>query len=358
VEGVSLLVFLLHLLAQSGFYNLPVWGQRLGEAEKVPDLQREGRSERQVESTQDPLTRLAQSLARDDGAEIESPGAIDFYRAYALESMGRLEEAVAAYGQCQPGPLDGSATRYAALAAFRQGLLLSQQSRWAEAEPRLHRSISLCRAVPLPALHLSAASLLVRLYQTSGYSAKALHWVTEVVHIARGLGDEPTQARALDTAGDLHKALAQPERALQCYEQSLDLFGKLGNVGAALVAKLDIGALHQANGRWDAAAAWYRACLRDAEESGRTADQAAILYELACLHIHMDEARVAAHLLLRDMALYREMRHVRGADRAGRTLLGLGVWMHRRLTANRLTFRDIERGSATKDNDEDKGDKE
>jgi tetratricopeptide (TPR) repeat protein len=244
------------------------------------------------------------------------------------------------------------------LASFRQGLLLSQQSRWAEAEPRLQSSIILARAVGLHGLQVSAGSLLVRLYRATGRRAKALDCVDEVLEVARGLGNESTQASALDAAGDLCRGLAQSERALQSYEQSLDLFRKLDNREWALVAKLDIGGLYQACGRWDKAAAWYRACLRDAEESGTTAHQAAILYELACLHIHKGEAHMAARLLLSDMALYRQMRHGKGADRAGRTLLGLGVSMHHRLTSDRLTFRDIERGSATKDDDKDGGDKE
>jgi tetratricopeptide (TPR) repeat protein len=349
----GLIIALLLLLAAQSKWLLPSPLRRKeSKGEQVPATQPEG----SVEPAADALTRLAQSMARDDGADTRNRDAIRFYTAYALESMGRLEEAVVAYEQCQPDAAGGPTTRYAALASFRQGLLLSQLSRWAEAESHLHRSIALARAVPLPSIQLGAATLLVRIYRSTDRRAKALDSIDNVLQIARVLGDESTQAHALDAAGDLHKALEQPERALRSYEQSLDLFRKLGNAEAALISKLDIGALYQASGKWDAAAAWYRACLRDAEQSERMADQAAILYELGCLHIHKDEARVAAHLLLRDMALYRQMRHAQGADRAGRTLMGLGVWMHRRLTADRLTFRDIERGSAAKDNgdEEDK----
>ncbi len=347
-----IIVLLLLLAAQGKWLFPPPRGRKSSQGEQVP----EKRPHSRVGSAEDPLTRLARSLARDDGVRIESPDALCFYKAYALESMGRVEEALAAYGQCRPGPMESSATRYAALACFRQGLLLSQLSRWAEAERRLQRSLALARAVPLPNLQVSAGSLLVRVYRASGRPAQALDSIEAVLEIARLLGDESTQAHALDAAGDLQRALAQPERALQSYEQSLDLFRKLGKAEAALVTRLDIGALYQAEGQWDTAAAWYRACLRDAEESERIADQAAILYELACLRIHRDEPRIAAHLLLRDMALYRQMQHAQGADRAGRTLLGLGVWMQRRLTANQLTFRDIERGTAKKGGDE--GDKE
>jgi len=353
MDMVGLIIALLLLIAIQRRWLLPSpLGGKRSEGEQLPEIQHEG----PVEPARDALTRLAQSLARDEGANTKSAHAIRFYRAYALESLGRLEKAIVAYEQCQRDSLAGPATRYAALASFRQGLLLSRLSRWAEAEPCLQRSIALSRAVPLPAIQLSAAGLLVRLYRSTGRRAEALDAIDKVLEIARLIGDEPTQAHALDAAGDLNKALAQPQRALRSYEQSFDLFRKLGNAEGTLVAKLDIGALYQAQGEWDEAAAWYRACLRDAEESERIVDQAAILYELGCLHIHKDQPRIAAHLLLRDMALYRQMGHAQGTDRAGRTLMGLGVWMHRRLTADRLTFRDIERGSAGTNNgdEEDK----
>jgi tetratricopeptide (TPR) repeat protein len=236
--------------------------------------------------------------------------------------------------------------------------LLSQQSRWVEAEPRLRSAIVLAKAMRLHGLRVSASSLLFRRYRATGRRGRALGCLKETLRAARALGNESVQASALDAAGDLHRGLAQPEQALQSYEQSLDLFRKLDNREWALVAKLDIGALHQACGRWDKAIVWYEACLRDAEATDTAADQAAILYELACLHIHKGEAHKAAQLLLRDMALYRQMRHTKGADRVGRTLLGLGVAMHHRLTADRLTFRDVERGSAANDDDQDGGEKE
>jgi tetratricopeptide (TPR) repeat protein len=355
VDTFSLIVMILLLIAaQSKWLWPPVWGGGQKEDEQVP----ESAPESHVESAQDPLTQLARSLARDDGADTGSAAAICFYRAFALEWMGRLEQALEAYEECQHVPTSDTAARYAALAAFRQGLLLSRQGRWAEAEPCLQSSIGLARAVPLPNLQLSAVTVLMRMNRAAGRPGRALHYTGQMLELAQSLGDEPTQARAFDAAGDLQRGIAQTQNALQSYEQSLDLHRKLSNAEGTLVTQLDIGSLYQACGEWDTAAAWYRACLRDAEESESIADQAAILYELACLHIHKGQASIAAHLLLRDMALYRKMRHRKGADRAGRTLMGLGVWMHHRLTANRLTFRDIERGSATKDEDEDEEDEE
>jgi len=351
MEGINLYAFLVHLLAQSGL-DPGRLGQHLGDAFRR--LKRPAREE----SAQDPLTQLARSLAREDGADVGSPAALRFYKAYALESMGRVQEALVAYDQCQREPTDATVARYSALAGFRQGLLFSRQLRWGQAERCLKHCIRLAQAVPLPSLELSATSMLVRICRTMGRHAEALGRLERALAIARLLGDEAAQAQAYDVAGDLYRAAANYHRALQSYEQSLDLFRKLGNAEGALVTQLDIGALYQASGSWEKAGAWYRACLREAEESGRTVDQAAVLYELACLHIHKGEARKAAQMLLRDMSLYRQIRDARGADRAGRMLLGLGVWMQRRLTENQLTFRDIERGSAQEDDQDEEPDEE
>jgi hypothetical protein len=46
------------------------------------------------------------------------------------------------------------------------------------------------------------------------------------------------------------------------------------------------------------------------------------------------------------MSLFRQTEDHQGLDEVGRTLMGLSILMHRRMTATRLTFRDIERGSA------------
>lgn len=271
---------------------------------------------------------------------------LHFYKGYALEQMRQVEPALSAYAACQASEAGPSLRRYRPLAAFRRGYLLAQVERWEEAERQLRASIKDASRIPLPGLHLSALRILLRVYQATSHYAQALECVHEALSLTHDLEDESAEALILDTAGDVHLALGQPEQALRKYEQSLDLFRKLGHVETALVVKRDIGALYQACGEWDKAFAWFEACLQEAEHAQDLAGQARIVYDIACLHIHRGELDAAAGLLLRSMGLFRQVQDREGADQVGRTLIGLGVWMHRQATADRMTFRDIERGSA------------
>jgi tetratricopeptide (TPR) repeat protein len=272
---------------------------------------------------------------------------LHFYRGYALEQMQQVEEALSAYAACQAKDAGPSLQRYKPLAAFRRGYLLAQLERWDDAERELRESIKGSSRIPLPKLHLSALRILLRVCQATSRHAQALEWAQEALRLTHDLGDESVQALILDTAGDVHLALGQAEQALRKYERSLDLFRKLGHADTALVVKRDIGALYQACGEWDKAFAWFQACLREAEHAQDLAGQARIVYDIACLRVHRGELDAAAGLLQRSIGLFRQARDAAGADQVGRTLIGLGVWMHRQATADQMTFRDIERGSAT-----------
>jgi hypothetical protein len=64
------------------------------------------------------------------------------------------------------------------------------------------------------------------------------------------------------------------------------------------------------------------------------------------MHIHTGELQQAAGYLQRSLGLYRQAEDRAGADLVGRTLVGLGILLHRDATAGWLTFADIKRGSA------------
>jgi tetratricopeptide (TPR) repeat protein len=269
-----------------------------------------------------------------------------FYKGYALEQMQQFEQALSAYAACQASKAGPSLRKYRPLAAFRQGYLLAHLERWKEAERKLQQSIKDARRVPLPRVQLSALRILLRVHQATHRYARALRCAQEALPLTHNLGDESEEALLLDTAGDIHLALGESEQALRKYEQSLDLFRKLGHVDTALVVMRDIGALYQACGEWDKAFAWFEACLQEAEHAQNLAGQAPIVYDMACLHVNRGDLDAAAGLLLRSMGLYRQAQDRSGADQVGRTLIGLGVRMHRQATSGQMTFRDIERGSA------------
>ena len=269
-----------------------------------------------------------------------------FYKGYALEHMLQFEQAVCAYAASQASEVRRPHPKYRALATFRQGYLLARLERWENAEQKLQESIEETSRVPLPGLRLSALRILLGVCQATRRYAQAVHWAQEAMRLAHSLGDEPAEALLHDLAGDACLALGQWEEALRRYEQSLDLFRKLGLAHDELMVKQDIGRLYQVCGDWDKAFAWLRACLSEEERAQNMASQARICYDLACLHIGKGELNEAGSLLQRSMGSFRQVQDKAGTDQVGRTLMGLGILMHRQATAGQLTFRDVERGSA------------
>jgi tetratricopeptide (TPR) repeat protein len=198
-------------------------------------------------------------------------------------------------------------------------------------------------------VRLSALRILLRIYQTKQRYAEAILCVLSALRVARDLKDEPSEASILDIAGDVYLAMGDRENALSSYEQSLDLYQRLGAGWAGLVVKQDIGRLYQAHGEWDAARTWLQACLLEEERAGQVVREARLCYELACLHTAQGELDLAAGLLYRSRTLFRRVQDKRNADQVGRTLMGLGVLMYRQATAGQMTFQDIQRGVAQPD---------
>lgn len=289
---------------------------------------------------------------------------LHFRKGYALEQMRRVDQALAEYAACRAsaegrsapsaGPNGGGRSERGSalsettcLALFRQGYVLTRLGRWQRAEEKLRQCIQETQRVSVPKLRLSALRVLLGLYQTTQRYAQAAQSVQEALQVARGLGDRMAEASLLDTAGDVAAAQNRPEDALCSYELSLDLFRRLQHGRAVVVVQEDIAKLYASRGQWDKALAWLQVCLQEKERAQDLLSQAQINYELACLMINNDELDEAASLLLRSLGLFRR---APGGDKAnidqvGRTLMGLGVVIHRQATADQMTYRDIERGS-------------
>lgn len=271
---------------------------------------------------------------------------LHFHKGYALEQTQQLEQAVCEYAACRASEAGRLLRKYSPVAAFRHGHVLTQLERWEEAEKQLQQTVEEATRIPLPELALNALRILLEVYQAARRYAEAADCAREALRLARSLGDESSQAFIFDTAGDICVALGQPEDALHYYEQSLDLFRKLGRARAELVVKQDIGKLYQGRGEWDKAFTWLHACLREGEYTQDLNSQAQICYEIACLHISNGGLGEAASFLERSLALFRQVQDKASAEKVGRTMMGLGLMLHRQATADQMTFRDIERGSA------------
>jgi tetratricopeptide (TPR) repeat protein len=270
-----------------------------------------------------------------------------FYRGFALEQMGEPEEAIADYEDCQAiyGRLHQD-PQY--MAAVRQGLLLAKLGRSQEAEEHLRRTIAALQRGPqsLSWLQVEAFRIMVAMFHLAHDHARAMEYAQQGARTAHRLRNAAGQAGFLRAAGDTLHALDHPEEALRSYEQSLDLYRRIGETGSGALVKRDIALLYQLEGQWDEALAWLQACLADEERDQNKHRQAQLCYDLACVHIDQGTLRDAGRLLQRSMSLFRQIEDHEGIDRVGRTMMGLSILVHRRVTAHQMTFRDVERGSA------------
>jgi tetratricopeptide (TPR) repeat protein len=287
---------------------------------------------------------------RSEGEYQDTPRqevSILFYRGYALEQTGELEEAIADYEDCQAiyGRLHQDQQYFAAV---RQAFLLAKLERRQEAEQHLRQAIAALQRAPesVSWLQIEAFKALVGLLHRANDHARAIEYAQEGARAAHRLRDAAAQAGFLRAAGDDLHALDHPEEALRSYEQSLDLYRRVGQTGSGAMVKRDIAFLYQLEGQWDKALAWLQACLVDEERDQNKQGQAQLCYDIACVHIDQGNLRDAGRLLQQSISLFRQTEDHQGIDRVGRTMMGLSILVHRRVTAHQMTFRDVERGSA------------
>jgi len=285
----------------------------------------------------------ARRLLRDDPSQEVS---LLFYRGFALEQLGELEQAIADYEDCQAiyGRLHQD-PQY--VAAVRQGLLLAKLGRSQEAEQHLQQTLASIQRGPQTVswLQIEALRVLVGLFREAHNHAQAIEYAQQGVRAAHRLHDAAAQASFLRAAGYNLRALGRTEQALRNYEQSLDLYRRSGDRSSGASVQRDIAFLYQLEGRWDKALAWLQACLVEEERAQNKQRQAQLCYDIACVHIDEGNLRDAGRLLQRSMSLFRQIEDHEGMDQVGRTMMGLGILVHRRVTARQMTFRDVERGS-------------
>jgi tetratricopeptide (TPR) repeat protein len=276
------------------------------------------------------VAALEKALAWASNQPPDVQAEVRFHLGYALERSQQIEQAISAYRASWLAESAQQRLKYGPVAAFHQGYLLAELQRWEEAELALRTSI------------LEAE----RVYKGMSRHGQFLECAEEAKGLARMTGDEPAEALFLDLIGEAHLALGKPAEALADYEQSLDLFRRVGNAEAELMVKRDIGQLYQQSGEWDKAFRWLDACLREEERAQNWIAQGRFCYDIACLHIHSGELERAVGYLQRSVGFFRQGEDRLGVDHVERTLVGLGVLRFRKAMANRLTFGEIERGSA------------
>lgn len=282
-------------------------------------------------------------LEDDPGLEV----AVLCHRGFTLERLQRLEEALRAYADCQKvyGRMHDE-LQY--LAAVRQGLVLANMGRWQEADAHLWKTIqALQRGGPtVVRLQLEAFKILVAVCQRAGHHSRVLEYGLEAARAAQRLGDAAAHARFLRALGDALAMLNRPDDALRSYEQSLDLFRRAGHEHGVSAVQRDVGRLYLQMGAWESARIWLHACLAEEERGGDRRGEGQLCYDMACLCMDQGDLQQAGVFLQRSMSLFRQTEDHEGIAEVGRTMMGLSVLMHRHITADQMTFRDIERGSS------------
>jgi len=291
----------------------------------------------------DAFDRALDALQDDPRQEV----ALLFYRGFSLEQMGELEEAIGDYEDCQAiyGRLHQD-LQYAA--AVRQGVLLAKLKRNEEAEKHLRRTIVALQRAPesISWLQVEALEVLGGLYYRVPDPARMVECAQQGARAAHGLRNAVAEAGFWQRAGDGLRSLGRVDEALHSYEQSLDLYRRIGEGRQEAIVKHSIGSIYQSAGNWDKSLVWLQACLLDEEREENKGAQALLCYDIGCMHIDQGNLGDAGSLLQRSMSLFRQIEDHRGMDEVGRTLMGLSILVHRRITASQPTFRDIERGSA------------
>jgi tetratricopeptide (TPR) repeat protein len=268
-----------------------------------------------------------------------------FYRGYALEQMGELEEAIADYEDCQAiyGHLHDK-MQY--VAAVRQGDVLAKLGRSQEAEQHLQKTITALQQGPQSVswLQIEAFHILVSMSRAMHNHTRAVEYAQQGVRAAHRMRDATARAGFLRIAGYNLDTVGESEGALRCYEQSLDVYRRLGETDSGARVTQDIATLYQQQGQWDKALAWLQACLADEERDQNKRRQAQLCYDIACVYIDQGDLRDAGRFLQQSISLFRQIEDHQGIDRVGRTMMGLSILVHRRITAHQMTFRDVERG--------------
>ncbi len=273
-------------------------------------------------------------------------------RGAVLEKWGKPRDAARQYAAAQEGLAPDEPGK--SLEALREGRAWALAEEWQQATVALERAMEWARLSRQANLLFAARQLLIRAKQATRRFADALTLVEEACVSAQEARDESTHALLLNMAGDCCLALGQWDSAAGYYERCLDSFIRLGDLMGQRMVKRDIANLLQMRGEWDLQAAWLTAWLRDEEHEQSDRGQAQACFELGCLRAQTGEHADGVRWLYRSMAHFRNAGDRRGVDQVGRTLMGLGVLMHRAATQDHMTFRDIERGAASRADKVDK----
>jgi tetratricopeptide (TPR) repeat protein len=320
------------------------------------------RQPRQALPTPQTPPKARGAVARTRGAVAETQGGVPereaeyrddpsqevsllFYRGYALEQMGELEEAIADYEDCQ-AIYGGLYQDMQYVAAVRQGDVLAKLGRSQEAEQHLQRTITALQRGPQSVswLQIEAFHILVGMSREMHNHARAVEYAQQGARAAHRMRDATARAGFLRMAGYNLDTVGESEGALRCYEQSLDVYRRLGETGGGARVTQDIATLYQLQGQWDKALSWLQACLADEERDQNKHRQAQLCYDIACVYIDQGNLRDAGRLLQQSISLFRQIEDHQGIDQVGRTMMGLSILVHRRITAHQMTFRDVERG--------------
>jgi predicted ATPase/DNA-binding SARP family transcriptional activator/class 3 adenylate cyclase len=168
-------------------------------------------------------------------------------------------------------------------------------------------------AIPNPqsAIPLRLAGALWRFWSTRGYSREGLEALRDVLGRVPpdhpSLGRSAWRAEALNGAGALAHDLGDYAGARQFHEESLALWGELGDPVGQASALNNLGNLAFSQGEGDAASDWYEEALRLYRAAGDLAGTAPVLSNLGALARERGDTGSAAQLVAESLELRRAL---------------------------------------------------
>ncbi len=164
----------------------------------------------------------------------------------------------------------------AAIGQFEQALKLSQQL-----PPAASDAQNLART--------TAFIGLARSYKALDDPAKALDYYNQAVPILLVMGDRPHAATTLNLIGKLHSGIGAKPQALEAFNQALSLWRALGDRPREATTLNNIGSIYDALGEQAKALDYYHQALQIAQAVGNQAAAAATLVNIGTIYTDRGE---------------------------------------------------------------------
>lgn len=196
-----------------------------------------------------------------------------------------------------------SAERVKATVLLAEGLWFSDPP---TAIPLLEQVVAEADAAGVPKSGAKAASMLSELLRKAGDLDGSTRYAEVVLKAADTVSDRRIRAGGLNLVGMIHWERGEHHRALECFEEFLQLSRETGFVKGERSALNQLAGIHAMQGELDKALACYRQCLESSIRAGDAYDRAVHLHNIGWTLELMGRWNEATEFFHRAIALSEE----------------------------------------------------